>query len=98
MKIWNLNKCTGVLGVFNCQGAGTWPCLEIEAKGDLSSELSGQVSPADVEYFEEVSGKLWTGDCAVFAYSTGTVIFATLHLSTYNLCQKNHTTTFILCI
>ncbi|KAG2688732.1 hypothetical protein I3760_09G109200 [Carya illinoinensis] len=74
MKIWNLNKCTGVLGVFNCQGAGTWPCLEIEAKGDLSSELSGQVSPADVEYFEEVSGKLWTGDCAVFAYSTGSLV------------------------
>lgn len=36
-----------------------------------TSELSGQVSPADVEYFEEVSGKLWTGDCAVFSFKTG---------------------------
>ena len=22
LKIWNVNKCTGVVGVFNCQGAG----------------------------------------------------------------------------
>lgn len=33
--------------------------------------ISGKVSPADVEYFEEVSGKRWTGDCAVFSFNTG---------------------------
>jgi len=69
-----LNKCTGVLGVFNCQGAGSWPLLENNTREDPSSELSGPVSPADIEYFEEVSGKLWTGDCAVFAFSTGIFI------------------------
>ncbi|KAK8353912.1 hypothetical protein V6Z12_A05G189900 [Gossypium hirsutum] len=26
LKIWNLNKCTGVIGIFNCQGS--WPYLE----------------------------------------------------------------------
>ncbi|KAB2053568.1 hypothetical protein ES319_A12G196100v1 [Gossypium barbadense] len=25
LKIWNLNKLSGVVGVFNCQGAGSWP-------------------------------------------------------------------------
>jgi hypothetical protein len=51
--------------------------LENNTQEDPSSELSGPVSPADIEYFEEVSGKLWTGDCAVFAFSTG--IFIGIH-------------------
>lgn len=73
LKIWNLNKCTGVIGVFNCQGAGSWPCHDNNntIKRTESHELSGQVSPADIEYFEEVSGKSWMGDCAVFSFSSG---------------------------
>ncbi|XP_050228226.1 probable galactinol--sucrose galactosyltransferase 2 [Mercurialis annua] len=74
MKIWNLNKCTGVVGVFNCQGAGSWPCTQ---QKQVSAEMtvSGQVSPADVEYFEEVSGtkNLWTGDCAVYSFNQGSM-------------------------
>lgn len=73
LKIWNLNKFTGVIGVFNCQGAGSWPCLEKTIQKDDSPEISGQVSPADIEYFEEVSGDLWTGDCAVFSFNTGSL-------------------------
>jgi len=73
LKIWNLNKCTGVIGVFNCQGAGSWPCLDNTNQNHVSNsaEVSGQVSPADVEYFEEVSGKLWTGDCAIYSFNKG---------------------------
>lgn len=73
LKIWNLNKCTGVIGVFNCQGKGSWPCLDNTNQNHFSNgaEVSGQVSPADVEYFEEVSGKLWTGDCAVYSFNKG---------------------------
>ncbi|KAJ0017982.1 hypothetical protein Pint_09645 [Pistacia integerrima] len=74
LKIWNLNACTGVLGVFNCQGAGTWHCMEKTDETHIVSEISGQVSPADVEYFEEVSGKHWTGDCAVFSFNSGSLI------------------------
>ncbi|KAH0969874.1 hypothetical protein GBA52_022030 [Prunus armeniaca] len=72
LKIWNLNKCNGVVGIFNCQGAGKWPCVEniVEVKAS-AAELSGQVSPADIEYFEEVSGKHWTGDCAVYSFTKG---------------------------
>ncbi|PQM36337.1 putative galactinol--sucrose galactosyltransferase 2 [Prunus yedoensis var. nudiflora] len=72
LKIWNLNKCNGVVGIFNCQGAGKWPCVEniVEVKVS-AAELSGQVSPADIEYFEEVSGKHWTGDCAVYSFTKG---------------------------
>lgn len=73
LKIWNLNECTGVIGVFNCQGAGSWPCTEKESsvQENVDSLISGTVSPADVEYLEEVSGKQWTGDCAVFSFNTG---------------------------
>ncbi|GMN36705.1 hypothetical protein TIFTF001_006214 [Ficus carica] len=74
LKIWNLNKCTGVIGVFNCQGAGSWPCLKNPVKANFSAEtISGQVSPADIEYFEEVSGTPWTGHCAVFSFSSGSL-------------------------
>ncbi|XP_062088023.1 probable galactinol--sucrose galactosyltransferase 2 isoform X2 [Humulus lupulus] len=73
LKIWNLNKCTGVIGVFNCQGAGRWPCMSNPVQKNVSAELSGLVSPADIEYFEEVSGTQWTGDCAVFFFNSGSL-------------------------
>ncbi|XP_064961648.1 probable galactinol--sucrose galactosyltransferase 2 [Musa acuminata AAA Group] len=74
LKIWNHNKCTGILGIFNCQGAGTWPCLKVPSTP--SSEvtyLTGHVSPGDVEYLEEVAGDNWTGDCAVYSYHDGSL-------------------------
>ncbi|XP_050107504.1 probable galactinol--sucrose galactosyltransferase 2 isoform X3 [Malus sylvestris] len=71
LKIWNLNKYNGVLGIFNCQGAGNWPCLEQVVPVEVSAEVSGKVTPADIEYFDEVSGKLWTGDCAVYSFAKG---------------------------
>ncbi|KAK9935824.1 hypothetical protein M0R45_012700 [Rubus argutus] len=43
LKIWNLNKCNGVIGIFNCQGAGSWPCLEHIVQVKASDELSGKV-------------------------------------------------------
>ncbi|KAM6585512.1 hypothetical protein CsatB_012514 [Cannabis sativa] len=73
LKIWNLNKCTGVIGIFNCQGAGSWPCMSNPVQKNVSDELSGLVSPADIEYFDEVSGTQWTGDCAVFSFNSGSL-------------------------
>jgi len=70
MKIWNLNKLTGVLGVFNCQGAGIWP-LKHNPLDTIPEVLSGHVSPNDVEFLEEVAGDNWHGDCAVYAFSSG---------------------------
>ena len=71
LKVWNLNKCTGVIGIFNCQGTGSWPGLEDSPKMN-SPEISGKISPSDdIYYFEEVSGKSWKGDCAVFSFKSG---------------------------
>lgn len=70
MKIWNLNKLCGVLAVFNCQGAGTWPGLENSVRlGGL--ELTGEISPADIEYLTEITLQPWTGDYAVFSFKSG---------------------------
>lgn len=71
LKIWNLNKFTGVIGIFNCQGAGSWPGMENATQRDESPELFGKVSPADIEYLEEVSGGSLIGDCAVFSFTSG---------------------------
>ncbi|KAJ8431417.1 hypothetical protein Cgig2_004449 [Carnegiea gigantea] len=72
MKIWNLNKLAGVLGVFNCQGAGIWP-LKHNPLDTIPEVLSGHVSPNDVEFLEEVAGDNWHGDCAVYAFSSGSL-------------------------
>ena len=72
LKIWNLNKLSGVIGVFNCQGAGSWPLKHAnkEMASTLSS-ISGNMSPCDVEFIEEVAGENWNGDCAVYAFNSG---------------------------
>ncbi|XP_030531295.1 probable galactinol--sucrose galactosyltransferase 2 isoform X2 [Rhodamnia argentea] len=78
LKTWNVNKLTGVIGVFNCQGAGSWP-LKQDLREKSSSPLpmlppiSGHISPADVEFLEEIVGENWDGDCAVYAFNKGSL-------------------------
>lgn len=70
LKIWNLNILTGVVGVFNCQGAGSWPLKSLEAAPSHIT-ISGKVRPLDVEFLEEVAGENWNGDCVVYAFNAG---------------------------
>ncbi|GMY27934.1 stachyose synthase-like [Fagus crenata] len=51
LKLWNLNKYAGVVGVFNCQGAG-WYLEEHKCKAypQFYKSISGLVSPDDVEW------------------------------------------------
>ncbi|MCL7021744.1 hypothetical protein MKW94_030385 [Papaver nudicaule] len=51
LKIWNLNKYTGVLGVFNCQGGG-W-CPETRKNRfayEFSTPLKVTIYPTDIEW------------------------------------------------
>ncbi|XP_022883967.1 galactinol--sucrose galactosyltransferase-like [Olea europaea var. sylvestris] len=51
LKIWNLNKYTGVLGAFNCQGGG-W-CRETrrnQCASQYSHVVSSTASPNDIEW------------------------------------------------
>lgn len=51
LKIWNLNKYSGVLGLFNCQGGGWCP---VTRRNKSASEFSHSVtcfaSPKDIEW------------------------------------------------
>lgn len=51
LKIWNLNKCTGVLGAFNCQGGG-WDreTRRNRCFAKFSHRLTGMLSPNDIEW------------------------------------------------
>ncbi|KAI9087532.1 hypothetical protein K1719_030402 [Acacia pycnantha] len=56
LKIWNLNKYTGVLGVFNCQGGG-WCRVSRRNKSvsECSKRVSCFASPEDVEWSKGMS-------------------------------------------
>ncbi|KAK9021267.1 hypothetical protein V6N11_011265 [Hibiscus sabdariffa] len=74
LKIWNLNKLCGVVGVFNCQGAGNWPLKQaIKDMKTTPSAISGNVSPCDVEFNLDVAGENWNGDFAVYAFNSGSL-------------------------
>ncbi|KAG6402003.1 hypothetical protein SASPL_138872 [Salvia splendens] len=73
LKIWNLNKLTGVVGVFNCQGAGCWSLRDAEQQDPKPISLSGSVSPRDLEFLDEITDERWNGDCAVYSFHTGSL-------------------------
>ncbi|KAK2968372.1 hypothetical protein RJ640_027984 [Escallonia rubra] len=51
LKIWNLNKYTGVLGAFNCQGGG-WSREDRTNKcfSECSHTVTSMASPSDIEW------------------------------------------------
>ncbi|EOA20025.1 hypothetical protein CARUB_v10000299mg [Capsella rubella] len=74
LKIWNMNKYTGVLGVYNCQGAA-WSSTERknifhQTKTDC---ITGSFRGRDVHSISEASTDptTWNGDCAVYSQSEG---------------------------
>ncbi|KAL0904717.1 hypothetical protein M5K25_026858 [Dendrobium thyrsiflorum] len=74
LKVWNLNKFTGFLGAFNCQGAGTWPGLSSNQSNSSPEFITGEVSPNDIEYLDEVAGNNWIGDCAIYSFDSSMVL------------------------
>lgn len=51
LKIWNLNKYTGVLGAFNCQGGGWSPELRRNTCfSEHSHAMTATLSPTDIEW------------------------------------------------
>lgn len=90
LKIWNHNKFTGIIGIFNCQGAGLWPSITVQTT-TISEEtyLTGHVSPCDVEYLEDVAGDGWNGDCAVYSFTDGNTIgFLLIHFNCFSNMYK----------
>ncbi|KAF9615218.1 hypothetical protein IFM89_022480 [Coptis chinensis] len=76
LKIWNMNKYTGVIGVYNCQGAA-WSNVE---KKNMFHEtqteaLTGAVRGRDVHLISEAATEPdWKGDCAVYGHQNGELV------------------------
>ncbi|XP_057717722.1 probable galactinol--sucrose galactosyltransferase 2 [Arachis stenosperma] len=75
LKIWNLNKYSGVVGAFNCQGAG-WCKVEkrIRIHDASPGTLSSSVGASDVDLIAQVAGPGWRGDVIAYAYRSGDII------------------------
>ena len=72
LKIWNVNKCTGVVGVFNCQGAGWCKIAKKTRVHDAApGTLTGTVSARDVDGIAQLAGEGWDGQAVVYAYKSG---------------------------
>ncbi|CAD6340089.1 unnamed protein product [Miscanthus lutarioriparius] len=76
LKIWNMNKFTGVLGVYNCQGAA-WS--SVEKKNTFhhtgTEALTCGVKGSDVHLISEAAtDPEWNGDCAVYQHADGDLV------------------------
>ncbi|KAF3453742.1 hypothetical protein FNV43_RR04183 [Rhamnella rubrinervis] len=72
LKIWNMNKFTGVLGVYNCQGAA-WNTTERKNTfhQTKSDAITGFVRGRDVHFIAEAATDAdWNGDCAIYRHCT----------------------------
>lgn len=76
LKIWNINDYTGVVGVFNCQGAG-W--CKIGKKYLIHDEqpgtITGTIRANDVNYLGRVAAAGWSGDAIVYGHLNGEVVY-----------------------
>lgn len=76
LKIWNLNKFTGVIGIYNCQGAA-WNSQERKNTfhNTNSDAITGYVKGRDVHAISEVAADPnWNGDCAFYRHCSGDLI------------------------
>lgn len=76
LKIWNMNKYTGVLGVYNCQGAA-WNSMERKNTfhQTKSEAITGYIRGRDVHMISEAAlDSDWTGDVVIYSHQSGEVI------------------------
>lgn len=76
LKIWNMNKYTGVLGVYNCQGAA-WNSTERKNTFHQTRDdaITGFIRGRDVHLIAEAATEPnWNGDTAVYCHRTGELV------------------------
>ncbi|KAL7097060.1 hypothetical protein ACP275_10G119100 [Erythranthe tilingii] len=77
LKIWNMNKYSGVLGVYNCQGA-SWNSVERKNtfhQATISTEpITGYIKGGDVHLISETAlDANWDGKVALYSYMKGNI-------------------------
>ncbi|XAR61430.1 Galactinol--raffinose galactosyltransferase [Bertholletia excelsa] len=91
LKIWNFNKYGGVIGAFNCQGAG-WDPKEQRIKGysECYKPMSGSVHVSDIEW-DQVAAAAEMGEAveyAVYLNQAEKLILAKPHYEAFNITLK----------
>ncbi|PIA48383.1 hypothetical protein AQUCO_01400771v1 [Aquilegia coerulea] len=75
LKVWNVNKCAGMVGIFNCQGAGWCKVAKKTLIHDTApGTLTGSVRATDVDLIDQIAGDNWNGEVIVYAYRSGDII------------------------
>ncbi|KAM7508240.1 hypothetical protein LguiA_018693 [Lonicera macranthoides] len=72
LKIWNMNKYTGILGIYNCQGAA-WNSIERKNTFHQTpvDSITGFIRGKDVHFIDHVSTDPdWNSDCALYCHRT----------------------------
>lgn len=72
-----MNKYTGVLGVYNCQGAAWNVAVRKNTFHETKSEaITGYIRGRDVHLIGEAAtdSDEWTGDCAVYSHRSGELV------------------------
>ncbi|KAL8040677.1 hypothetical protein ABFX02_10G113400 [Erythranthe guttata] len=77
LKIWNMNKYSGVLGVYNCQGA-SWNSVERKNtfhQATISTEpITGYIKGGDVHLISQTAlDANWDGKVALYSYMKGSI-------------------------
>lgn len=75
LKIWNMNKYTGVLGVYNCQGAA-WNSTERRNTfhQTQSDAITSFIRGRDVHLIADVSmDRDWNGTCALYCHGSSDI-------------------------
>ncbi|PWZ53372.1 putative galactinol--sucrose galactosyltransferase 1 [Zea mays] len=76
LKIWNLNEHSGVVGAFNCQGAGWFRVAKKNLIHDQQpGTVSGVIQAQDVEHLARVADHSWNGDVVVYSHVGGEVVY-----------------------
>nr|XP_017243793.1 PREDICTED: probable galactinol--sucrose galactosyltransferase 1 isoform X2 [Daucus carota subsp. sativus] len=76
LKIWNLNDYNGVVGVFNCQGAGWCKVEKINLIHDVQpGTVTGNIRSKDIEYLHRVANEDWCGDAVVYSHRGGDIVY-----------------------
>lgn len=67
-----MNKCSGVVGVFNCQGAGWCKIAKKTLIHDAApGTLTGSIRALDVDFINQLAGQGWNGEVIVFTHRSG---------------------------
>ncbi|KAL3331898.1 hypothetical protein AABB24_032495 [Solanum stoloniferum] len=76
LKIWNMNKYTGVLGIYNCQGAA-WSTVERKTTFHKtnSEAITGYIRGRDVHFISEAAlDPNWSGDTVLYSHGSAELV------------------------